>query len=235
MITVYTLTYNEELQIKFLIDHYRKRFPNCRIVIYDNMSTDTTVQIATDNGAEVRYFDTNNQISDSKYLEIKNHCWKEDAKTDWVLVCDSDELLEINEQQLKEEEKLGTSIVRSEGYNMVNMEDNLDIDGIKYGARAAPHDKPYLFNKKLISDMNYTPGCHSSNPVGQIKYSEKAYIAYHYNFINLELSIAKYKHYATRLSPENLQKGWGVHYLMKAEQVKDEFMDVRRRAIKLLE
>jgi glycosyltransferase involved in cell wall biosynthesis len=234
MITVYTVAYNEDAFIQFMIDHYRSRFPGCEIVVHDNESTDATVEIAMDNGAEVRSFNTNNQFSDSKHLEIKNNCWKDGAKTDWVLICDSDELLDINQSQLLEEENLGISIIRSEGYNMINMEDNIDIKGIKYGARAPQYDKSYLFNKKFISEINYSPGCHSCNPIGNVKYSDKAYLAYHYNFINLELSIAKYKHYATRLSAENLQKGWGFHYLMKAEQIKDEFMDIRSKAIKLL-
>src|SRR3989338_8384979 len=118
MITVYTLAYNEELLIQFMIDHYRTRFPGCRIVVNDNMSTDNTVKIARANGCQVIPYDTNNQIQDRRYMEIKNNCWK-DAKTDWVLICDMDELLEINANQLKTEEKSGTTIVRSTFYTMV--------------------------------------------------------------------------------------------------------------------
>ena len=233
MINVYTIAYNEELQIKFLIDHYRLRFPNCHIVVYDNMSTDNTVSIAESNGCEVISYDTNNQIQDSKYLKIKNNCWK-NALNDWVLVCDVDELLDINEMQLKEEEYKNITIIRSEGYNMVNMEDNLDIYGIKHGARTVYHDKSYLFNKKFISDINYEPGCHKCNPVGFVSYSENAYKLYHYNFINENLSVEKYQIYRNRLSPENLKNGWGNHYLHTDEQVRAEFKDVRNKAIKLL-
>src|SRR3990167_11265325 len=100
MITVYTITYNESLLIQFMIDHYRSRFPDCRIVVYDNISTDDTVKIALANGCEVIPYDTNGQIQDSHYIQIKNNCWK-DAKTDWVLICDMDELLDINTAQLK--------------------------------------------------------------------------------------------------------------------------------------
>lgn len=232
MITVYTVAYNEELQIQFLIDHYRSRFPNCHIVVYDNMSTDRTVEIAKKNNCEVIFYDTNNQISDSKYLEIKNNCWKF-AETDWVLVCDVDELLDISASQLLQEEFQGVTIVRSEGYNMVNFEDNLDIASISYGTRAPRHDKNYLFNKKYLKEINYAPGCHDCSPVGKVSFSQTAYKAYHYNFINEKLSIQKYKLYASRLSPENIKKGWGQHYLNTAEQVSAEYAEIKNNAIKL--
>jgi len=233
MITVYTIAYNEELQIQFLIDHYRSRFPNCHIVVYDNMSKDDTVKIAKANNCEVIPYDTNEQICDSKYLEIKNNCWKS-ATTDWVLVCDVDELLDINLFQLQSLSNIGNTIIKSEAYNMVNMEDNLDIASIKYGARTIYHDKSYLFNKKFISEINYEPGCHKCNPVGTVSISTCAYKLYHYNFINENLSVEKYRIYGTRLSPENLKNGWGNHYLHTAEQVRNEYATVRSQAIKLL-
>lgn len=232
MITVYTVAYNEELQIQFLTDHYRNRFSDCHIVVYDNMSDDKTVEIAKANNCEVIPYDTNNQINDRKYLEIKNNCWK-NAETDWVLICDVDELLDINQEQLKLEENNGTTVITSEGYNMVNMEDNFNLHEIKYGARHTFSDKSYLFNKKFISEINYEAGCHRCNPIGKIVQSSVAYKAYHYNFINIESSIKKYESYAKRLSPENLKNGWGSHYLFPAEKVKAEFLEIRKKAIKL--
>src|SRR3990167_3154040 len=111
MITVYTVAYNEELMIQFMIDHYRERFPGCRIVVYDNISTDNTVKIAKENSCEVVPFDTGGAFMDRRNMDIKNSCWK-DAKTDWVLMCDLDELLMMNSAQLKTEEQLGTTIIK---------------------------------------------------------------------------------------------------------------------------
>lgn len=232
MITIYTLTYNEELLIQFMIDHYRTRFPECRIVIYDNISTDNTVKIALANGCEVIPYDTNGQLQDSRYIEIKNNCWK-DAKTDWVLVCDTDEFLDINQDELKKEEDLGTSMIVSEVYDMINMEDNLDIAGIKYGVKSPIAGKFFLFNKKFISEIDYSIGAHSCSSKGAIYYSSKAYKAYHYNSINENLTIEKFKIYAKRLSPENLQNGWSSHYLMTPEEIREEYIKERAKAIKV--
>jgi hypothetical protein len=228
MITVYTVAFNEELQLQFFIDFYRSRFKDCHIVIYDNMSTDDTVKIGKENNCEIISYDTNNQINDKKYLEIKNNCWKS-SQTDWVLVADVDELLDITPTYLLNEY---ASIISSEGYNMINM-DNCPLSEIKWGARHYNSDKSYLFNKREIKEINYEAGCHKANPTGNVSYSERTYRAYHYNFINLELSIEKYKTYAKRLSPENIKNGWGIHYLMTPEQIKAEYLEIQRNAIRL--
>ena len=232
MITVYTITYNEQLLIQFMINHYRTRFPGCRIVVNDNMSTDDTVKIALDNNCKVIPFDTGGQFQDRRHMEIKNSCWK-NSLTDWVLMSDLDELLDINEAELKTEEESGASIIRSEVYDMINMEDNLDIAGMQYGVRSDQPGKFCLFNKKLIKEINYGPGCHTCSPVGTITYSKTAYKLYHYNAINENLTIEKFRLYRARLSPENLKNGWGIQYLLTPKQISEEYAAERSKAIKV--
>lgn len=232
MITVYSVTYNEELLIQFMIDHYRARFPGCRIVFYDNQSTDDTAKIALNNNCEVIPYDTDNQFQDRRLMDIKNTCWK-DAKTDWVLICDLDELVDINEAQLKAEESLGTSLIRFEVFDMINMEDNLDFAGMKFGVKSPIPAKYFLFNKKLISEINYGPGAHDCNPKGTVTYSKEVYKSYHYNSINENVTIEKFIIYGARLSPENLKNGWSIHYLMTPEEIRQEYADERKKAIKI--
>lgn len=232
MITVYTVTYNEEIIIQFMIDHYRKRFPNCHIIVYDNMSTDKTVEIALANNCAVIPYFSNNQLQDSTFLKIKNNCWKH-AKTDWVLVCDIDELLDINEEDLKSEESLGSTMIRSEAYNMVNMQDNLDLTGINHGVRCPLYDKLCLFNRKFIININYNIGCHICNPKGQPVISNKAYHLYHYKYINLNCLISRYTVFLSRLSESNKKNKWGLQYLLTPEQIHDEFIACQKQAVKL--
>jgi glycosyltransferase involved in cell wall biosynthesis len=219
MITLYTMAYNEEVKLQFMIDHYKKRFPNCYFVIYDNYSTDNTHSIAEKNGCEIRMYDSNNQIDDINLRDLKNTCWK-DAKTDWVLVCDVDELLDISEQDLIKEEASGSTIIRAEGWNMINLEDNYDLSSIKYGLRHSRYDKSFLFNKKLIKEINYNCGAHVSEPIGSIILSDNIYKLYHYHVINTDFMINRYKYTAERLSEINRKHGMGSYHLISEEEIK---------------
>jgi glycosyltransferase involved in cell wall biosynthesis len=241
-VTIYTVTYNEELILQLMINHYRYRFPNCHIVIYDNQSTDNTVTIAKANCCEIRHYDSGGQVNDQMLLDTKENCWK-DAKTDWVLVCDTDELLDITEEELKYEESLGTTKIKSECWHMVNMKDNLDVNSIHYGFRdkndswrASLYDKDLLFNKKHITKIGYEGGgCHSTNSQGKIVNSSKKYKLYHYKYVNPDLFVEKQKISAQRLSEVNKKYGWGSQCLRDESLLRDEFAKIRAGAEKLFE
>lgn len=232
MITVYTLAYNEEFLMQFMIDHYRVRFPGCEIVIYNNMSTDKTVSIAQANKCRVIPFDTHNQFSDSRHLAIKNHCWK-NAQTDWVLVADFDELLDITHEQLAKEEFWGSTIIQNVTYDMINLNKNDDLEAIKYAVPSPILSKTVLFNKKYIHEMNYTPGCHACDPKGTIHFSRHVYNLYHYASLGEEYTIRRFKQNAARLSEENLQNGWGFHYHMTPDEIREEYAIERKKAVKI--
>ena len=158
-LTIISMAYNEEVRLQFMIDHYKQRFNACKFIIFDNHSTDATAQIANDNACEVRPYESDNKVDDNLLTLFKNNCWKT-APTDWVLVIDIDELLDINEEQLKNEELNGITAIKPEGWNMVNMEDNYDFYNIKYGYRHPDYDKVCLFNKKYVKEINYMHGAH---------------------------------------------------------------------------
>ena len=227
--TIYTITYNEELMLCYFIEHYRERFPNCNIVVYDNQSTDNTQQIAIDNDCSIVEYNTGGKLSDSAYLNIKNNCWK--GQTDWVIVADCDEFLDIWEEELREEQ---ASIISVEAYNMVNHADNLDVLGIDYGVRSTSYDKAYCFHAGKINEINYGAGAHWCNPIGKIKYSQRRYRAFHYKYINIEYMQTRHAIFAARRSDENIKKGWAEHYAYPPEQIKQEFLDARKKSIKIL-
>ena len=190
-ITVYTMAFNEELLLPHMIKHYRDRFPNCHIVVYNNNSTDNTKQIAESNNCEVIFYNTHDQVNDDMLRNLKNNCWKS-AQTDWVVVCDVDEMLNITKSELINEEYKGSTIITTECWNMVNMEDNYDFENVKHGIREPMYDKRILFNKKHINNINYVHGCHKCNPIGNIKYSEQNYKLYHYKYFNPEYSVMRH-------------------------------------------
>lgn len=237
MVTVHVITYNEELMIEFFINHYRKNFPNCKIVIYDNESTDNTIEIAKKYGCEIITYSTNNTLSDQKYLEIKNNCWKT-SETDWNIICDCDELIEVTSEDLINEENLGTNCFKFEGFSMMNNTDEINISKMKYGFKDVGYGKNYLFNKKYINDINYAPGAHTSNPTltnpNKLKYSDKIYRALHYKYLSPQYTIDRNSLFNKRLSEENKRKGWGIQYSFSDEKTIKYYEDMKINLIKII-
>lgn len=234
MITVHTITYNEEIMIEFFINHYRNNFPKCKINIYDNYSTDKTVEIAKKHNCNVIFYDTNNQLNDQRYLEIKNNCWK-DSETDWVVVCDCDELIEINQNQLTHEESNGTNIIKSTGFCFMN-NNPTELCDMKYGFRDLRSDKCVLFNKKHLSEINYGAGAHVCSPIpnNQLTYNKDEYRLLHYKYLNPEYTINRYEMFSKRLSDVNKKNKWGFHYNMSKKDINDFYINKQKELIKLL-
>lgn len=236
MVTIYVITYNEEVMIEFFINHYRKRFPNCKIVVYDNYSTDKTVEIAKRNRCEIVMYDTNNKLSDSKYLEIKNNCWK-DAITDWVIVCDCDELLDISIRDLIIN-RSKFNIVKAEGFSIMNEEVPFDLSKLCYGFRDIGYDKCVLFNKKQIKDINFSAGSHICNPIAndgfQLRYSNNEYKLFHYKYLSPSYTIERNELFASRLSDENKKNGWGVQYSQTSNDVIKNYESARANLQKVI-
>jgi glycosyltransferase involved in cell wall biosynthesis len=213
------------------IAHYRAMFAGCKIVVYDNMSTDRTVAIAKEMGCEVRVNDSNGQICENNYLRIKNHCWKGDAG--WVIIADCDELLNISAAQLLHEEAQGTTLIASKAYNMVGF-DSEAITDIYRGVRAMQYDKVYCFDARAIKEINYSPGAHKCKPVGQLKLSEVPYLARHYRWIDPDYLVARHAAFKRRLSANNKAKNWGHQYTLEAQQIRENFEQARNQAIPIL-
>ena len=230
MITVHTLCFNEEVILGFAIDHYRQRFPGCAIVIHDNESTDSSRDIAVARGCTVATFTTGGKMDDEIQQQLKNGCWKND-RTDWVLVCDADELLDIDETALRREDAGGTTIIKSRGFDMVSLKDGCDVSTITHGAEDEFYSKDYLFKRTAIRAINYEPGAHQSLPVGNVRPSRARYPAYHYRHIHPELSFKKQQLLSARMSDSNRRNGWSGQYLKNKslEDIRREY-EVERAA-----
>ena len=88
-----TVCYNEMDILPWVIDYW-KRIPVTKAVVYDNGSTDGTIEyLSKFPWIEIRNFKTEGQ-DDQIQAVIKNNAWKEaKGKADFVVVCDMDEFL----------------------------------------------------------------------------------------------------------------------------------------------
>lgn len=227
-VTVHTITYNEEFIIESFIKHYRKMFPDCIIKIYDNYSTDNTVKIAKTYECEVTYFDTNDKLDDDAFIRIKNNVWK-NADTNWIIVCDADEFIDINQDELIEQENAGYTIIQSNGYSIVNVDDSItDISQMRYGFRDYGYDKYILFNKKYISEINYDYGCHAMNNqrerivgIAHIG-STKEINMFHYKWVGKNITIKRREMLRKRgISDFNKSRNFTAEYVYEEHEFPD--------------
>lgn len=224
---IFVLCYNEEFLIPHMVNHYRKYIPSCKITIYDNESNDNSVEIAKSLGCEVVIFSTNNKTDNHKFLEIKNNCWKH-VKSGWIIVIDMDEFLCVTENQLKMEKENGTSILTIKGIDMIgesklNDISDIDLQKINRYLDNQYESKKLCFLRQSIDEINYTPGAHSCNPIGNIKYSKNVYINRHNCFLGLEFLINRYKERFERSKEERSNFGFGIHYIEDVKLITEKY------------
>lgn len=219
---IYLLCYNESILLPHTIKHYKTYLPNCHITVYDNMSTDNSVEIAKSLGCDIITWDSQNIINDFMYLKIKNNCWKSD-KDGWVIIADMDEWLCITEEQLNKEERDGTTILNIEGYNMIGNSmlpdlSDIDLHSIDKGILWKPESKKMCFLNKHIKEINYQLGAHKCNPIGNIRYGNNIYINKHMEYLGLPFIINKMNKRYER--SENMRKlGYCTHYTNNIKKI----------------
>ena len=227
-ISLYLLCWNEESYIKKTIEYYKNRFPNIKITIMDNHSTDNSIKIAKEYGAEIIQWGYKDKvILPHKHLEDNphNYMWRNECENTWVLTCDMDELLDIDLKQLEKEDQLGTTIIKTNGYEVVGYSQDPNLSDISYYELdkgifdTVYFSKRLLFKKGPIKKMNYGNGQHNCNPMGNIIYSKNVYMIYHVKWLGLE-------YYKNRLL--QYRKRFKNHYQLINKSIENFHAVVRR-------
>lgn len=217
LMSIFIVCFNESNIMEFVIEYYKRQFPGSKITICDNLSTDGSIDIAKRLGCDIHSWDTNGEYDEVKLLELKNTVWKT-ATTPWVIICDMDELLTANRDDIIKEHANGTTILKTKGYEIYgnSSKNNLSnikpsLDKLTEGEYSLGLSKKICFNREKITDINFQPGAHTANPVGEIHYSTKEYYLYHYKKLGLEY----YRYTQKRTYPRSARsraRGWGIHY-----------------------
>ncbi len=225
-ITLFFINWNDSFYIPFIAKHYRLICH--RIVMYDNHSTDNSVELAKEFGFEIKTFGTPGELNDKEYLNIKNNCWKE-CKDDWVIVCDADEFL-YNPylwQLLKVCKKNRFTICNTTGFNIYS--EKLPIHSIfeiNTGIFDQDYSKKVIFDPKKIDEIGYIYGCHRAKPKGYLRETTGFLTLFHYrNIGGPQRLIDRHAIYRLRMADINVKLGLGVHYLQSDEQRLAEWQD----------
>lgn len=239
-IVLYFINFNDSFYIPFIAKHYGAFCE--RIIMYDNYSTDNSRDIAANLRMEVRVFGRAGVLDDQHYLDVKNHCWKEQRGKgiDYVIVCDADEFVKIKS------EKLLSACPAVVGFNMIS--DALpykDIFEINTGNVSTSYSKEVVFSPDRLEEINFVHGCHLNNkklfptskPYGQEQ--EERFLRddirlFHFRQIGgVQRLLNRHAIYRPRMSPFNLKNKMGFHYLHEDEQKKQEWISLQNNAIEL--
>lgn len=229
-INVFLLCYNEYHLLPHTVRHYKKYLPSCTITIFDNMSSDGSVQLAKSLGCTVIVWKSGNILNEHKQTEIKNTCWKT-VKSGWVIIADMDEFLCVNEQELEEEKKNGHSILSVKGLEMAGESATIDISDIDLQEITKYRDNDYeskslCFLREDLSNINYCLGAHFCNPKGRnVKHSKKVYFNKHMSYLGLKFIINKY---LLRYERTEKMRSMGIssHYVNNKEEITRQYNDL---------
>ncbi len=224
----YLISYNEEQMIRHTLNHYSSFCE--KIILYDNMSTDRTREIAgTFPQVEIRDFEAP-LIDERKYLEIKNNAWK-GSSADFVTISDMDEFLYSENliSDLSWCKEHGVSLPGVDGYNMYCDRFPGDysksiFDQVKNGVRATHFDKQIVFNPKMVKEINYLPGCHVSHPSGTLlRDRSHVFKLLHYKYLSTKYLLEKHEQYSRRISQYNVKHEYGREYIAGKQGVEKAF------------
>ena len=218
---VYTTCYNESTILPFFLKYYFS-FAD-EIVVYDNSSTDNSVEIVNsyENTRVVRY--NTGGIRDDILLVMKNNIWKEArARFDFVIMVDTDEFIYYPDMKklLRYCKKTGKTIMKPTGFNMVSEKlpryDLPITDQVRNGVYEWHENKCCVFDPNKIREINYTVGAHKCVPRGRVRWFRSPDLKLlHYKYLSKETYLRRIKD--SRQSDVNRKNNWGA-YLDYPEQ-----------------
>lgn len=205
MIELFTMVHNEAFILPRMVAFYRSRIPDIIINVYDNHSTDDTIEIARSLGCNVYDISSEGLVNDQVLIDFKNNIWNE-SKADWVIIVDADEWVDFKPMRSE------ADWFKCEGYNMVSPD---------LGMRYHMEDKVCVF-KPSIKHVRYNIGAHTANPDGTPGDWNPRLYHMKYAF-GPDLVIEKYRDNASRMSPVNELHGWSFHYKFPEDKIREEY------------
>lgn len=241
IVHAYTLTRNEAEILPFYFKNYE--FVN-RFFISDHNSTDGTMEILKSNPKVTMlpciYKDEN--INEYRLLDWKNNIWRNSiGKADLVIIGDCDEFLfhPYLYRFLELNVTYGRTIFPTSGYEMVSdpffkipeFSGTPLTEIVNTGFRYDLWSKTLAFCPGKITDIDYYPGCHKCNPRGEVRPATTKINMLHYKHLGVTRHVLRCMDNASRLSRQNIEKNYGIHYLGNGLELAENYHDNFYRSI----
>ena len=230
---VYLLCHNEEVLLPHTVAHYRRRVSGVTFTILDNESDDRSAAIARELGCAVATYGSDGKLDDGTLRHLKNTVWREVAEG-WVIMADMDEWLCVTAADLEREERLGVTVLSTEGLNVLGESatttlEDIDLHALRTGYLNPQESKAICFRRPHIAAMNYDYGAHGCAPEGEVKWSRHTYRLKHMSELGHAFIVRKHQVRYER-GKEQQAQNLGTHYTNDVAQVSAEFAEARAAA-----
>ncbi|MES2790050.1 MAG: glycosyltransferase family 2 protein [Planctomycetota bacterium] len=225
-IHMYGIVWNETKMLPFFFRHYDQIVE--RYFLFDDGSTDGTREMLTAHPrVSLRELNIQDDSVCGTARTIKSEAWKESRTTaDLVLVCDVDELLwhPCLHEYLQSAIEEGVTFFCPSGWNMVSevfpQSEGHIYEQVRHGFRTTAFDKKVLFNPQMINEINYTPGCHTCQPEGEIVRREDPQLKLlHFKYLGVPYVTERYAALNAKLRGHDRTQKWGEQYGMNETEV----------------
>ena len=231
-IETFAVSHNEERILPYFFRHYLQYGS---VTIFDNYSTDGSVEICKQYGAHIFQFDSGGEFREDILTHIRNICWKE-SKADWVFIVDVDEFV-YHPFLMEILSTINGTVILPRMFNMYSdafpITEGQIYEEVNHGVEF--NSKMAIFRPSEIEEINYAPGMHFANPEGNFKLNFKSpIIEMHFKNLGQDYVNDKNAYLHSRHSEVNRQNRWNWHYQTTPEQVAHDFLMAKTKLIKVV-
>jgi hypothetical protein len=202
-----TVCFNESKLVKYVMPYW-ERIGIDKLIVYDNMSTDNTVELLKQYPfVEIRSFDTGGKFNDNEHSKIKNRTVEElkSQGYDWIYSGDFDEVIYCDNPNFREElqkiDDLGGTVFCRDMVHPFSPS-TFEFDSSKLIHEQLPWfltwrdltrkwsgSKVLLHKSKSINKLLYKNGQHeiSLSTDSDILYFGYPFIAFHLKYVDLNV------------------------------------------------
>ena len=184
-VEVYTIISEKDREIDvhpgilpLFLEHYSKNFPGCIINIHVHYAKKESLELLKKFNCNIFPFPNfkKYEIEDAAQ-ELKSNVWKS-SKADWVVVCDVDELVQIDSKELAKLKDI--DLIQFKGYHMMNKDSVKELKDINYGYPEWYYNKACMF-RPTVKKVDFDKGAHKCVISKSLRLSKLEYKLLHYN------------------------------------------------------
>lgn len=227
------ICWNEEKIIPYFLRHY-EQFCD-KIVIWDNHSTDKSIELLSQSSrVEIRYFDTNETSDEDVEIYVKSTGWGISAGVaDWVIIGDMDEFVYHPNifDKLAHLDSQNISAVQMTAYQMVSLNWPSTFgqiyEEVNRGARLPLYDKTQLLNINKLRRLEYAPGCHEAyvDTAGYIQKSSDIKLL-HFKLMGARATHERYKLLDKRRCQNDVIQKYGIQYEKSLQEIEKDITEL---------